>query len=235
MGVTADGLVLVQPDALLKTWRENYHQPAGHHSDGYTVLHGDQLRDRLSGSLNPVPRPPRAVCASNSATEWIAPYVRGGTHSFYADEPGARILQEALQLTHAAQGANVILHSRIVQHDIASLMQLMRPSQPLCSTVRRAHRGSRSCWKRLTRRSGNAGRAVSISEAQLGYTGKTQRSPPGSFGTSGCARRNSTSTCSNLARRDQANPHVSAGREEPRPAPKAKELSRCLSNPTFRA
>ena len=104
-----DGLVLIQPDALLKSWRENYRQPAGHHISGYTVLHGEQLRNRLSGSLNPGPQPPRAICASNSAAQWIAPYVRGGTHSFYADEPGARILQEALQLTHAAQGANVIL------------------------------------------------------------------------------------------------------------------------------
>ena len=83
--------------------------PSGHHISGYTVLHGDQLRNRLSGSLNPGPQPPRAICASNSAAEWIAPYVRGGTQSFYADETGARILQEALQLTHAAQGANVIL------------------------------------------------------------------------------------------------------------------------------
>ena len=98
-----------QPDALLKSWRENYRQPAGHRTSGYTVLHGDQLRNRLSGSLNPGPQPPRAICASNSAAEWIAPYVRGGTQNFFADEPGARILQEALQLTHAAHGANVIL------------------------------------------------------------------------------------------------------------------------------
>ena len=104
-----DGLVLVQPDALLNTWRDNYRQPAGHRISGYTVLHGDQLRNRLSGSLNPGPQPPRAICASNSAAEWIAPYVRGGTQSFYADGHGARILQEALQLTHAARGANVIL------------------------------------------------------------------------------------------------------------------------------
>ena len=104
-----DGLVLAQPDALLKSWRENYRQPASHHISGYTVLHGNLLRNRLSGSLNLGPQPPRAICALNSAAEWIAPYVRGGTQSFYADEPGARILQEAFQLTHAAQGANVIL------------------------------------------------------------------------------------------------------------------------------
>ena len=104
-----DGLVLFRPGALLKSWRENYRQPAGHQISGYTVLHGDQLRDCLSGSLHPGPQPPRAICASHSAAEWIAPYVRGGTQTFYADDPGARILQEMLQLTHAAQGANVIL------------------------------------------------------------------------------------------------------------------------------
>ena len=104
-----DGLVLARPDALLKSWRENYREPAGRHISGYTVLHGDRLRDRLSGSLDPGPQPPRAICASNSAAEWIAPYVRGGTQSFYADELGARILQETLQMTHAAQGGNVIL------------------------------------------------------------------------------------------------------------------------------
>ena len=104
------GLVLARPDTLLKSWRENYRQPAGHHISRYTALHGDQLRSRLLGSLNPGPQPPRAICASNSAAEWIAPYVRRGTQSFYADEHGVRMLQEAFQLTHAAQGANVILH-----------------------------------------------------------------------------------------------------------------------------
>ena len=108
--IREDGLVLVQPDALLKTWRDDYRHPSGHRISGYTVLHGDQLRNRLSGSLNPGPQPPRAICASNSAAQWIAPYIRGGMHSFYADEPGAWTLQETLQLTHAAQGANVILH-----------------------------------------------------------------------------------------------------------------------------
>ena len=107
--IREDGLVLVQPDALLKSWRENYRQPTGHRISGYTVLHGDQLRSRLSGSLDPGPQPPRAICASNSAAEWIAPYVGGGTQSFYADEPGARILQEALHMTHAVQGANLVL------------------------------------------------------------------------------------------------------------------------------
>ena len=104
-----DGFVLAQPGALLKSWRDDYRHPSGHHISGYTVLHGDQLHNRLSGRLNPGPQTPRAICASNSAAQWLAPYVRGGTHSFYADEPGARMLQETLQMTNAAQGANVNL------------------------------------------------------------------------------------------------------------------------------
>lgn len=103
------GVVLVQPGALLKTWRENYRQPAGHRTSGYTHLHGEQLGKRLSGKLNPNPQRPRLVYSSNSAAQWFAPFARGGTHSFYADEPGARMLEETLELTHAAKGANVIL------------------------------------------------------------------------------------------------------------------------------
>ena len=104
------GLVLIRPDALLKSWRENYRQPTGQHINGYTTFHGDQLHDRLKGHLNPDRNSPRAICASNSAAQWIAPYVRGGAHSFYVDEPGVRALKETLHLTHAAKGANVTLH-----------------------------------------------------------------------------------------------------------------------------
>ena len=104
-----NGIILVQPDALLRTWRENYRQSAGHRISRYTLFHGEQLSKQLSGKLNPEPQHPRAIFASNSAAQWIAPFSRGGTHSFYADEPGAHMLEETLQLTHAAKGANVIL------------------------------------------------------------------------------------------------------------------------------
>ena len=104
-----NGISPVQPDVLLRTWRENYRQPAGHQISGYTLLHGDQLTKRLLGKLNPEPQHPRAIYASNSAAQWFAPFSRDGTHSFYADEPGARMLEETLKLAHAAKGANVIL------------------------------------------------------------------------------------------------------------------------------
>ena len=104
------GLVVIRPDSLLKSWRGNHRQAAGDHFSGYTIFHGDQLRNRLKSCLNPGPQSPRAICASNSAAQWLAPYVRGGTHSFYVDEPGAQAVKETLQLTHAAKGTNVILN-----------------------------------------------------------------------------------------------------------------------------
>ena len=107
--VGENGVVLVQPDALLQTWRESYRRPAGESITGYTHLHGRQLDERLRGTLNPHPERPRAICALYSAARWLAPFGRSATHTFYADEPGAEALKEALKLTHAARGANVVL------------------------------------------------------------------------------------------------------------------------------
>ena len=105
-----DGVVLVQPDALLKTWRESYRRSAGDSITGYTHLHGRQLDERMRGTLNPHSQRPRAIYALHSAAQWLAPFGRSGTQTFYADEPGAELLKQALKLTHAARGANVVLH-----------------------------------------------------------------------------------------------------------------------------
>ena len=105
-----NGIILVQPAALLTTWREEYRRQAGQRISRYTLFHGDQLTKRLSGKLNAEPQFPRAIFATNSAAQWIAPFSRDGTLSFYADESGALMLEETLMLTHAAKGANVILH-----------------------------------------------------------------------------------------------------------------------------
>ena len=106
----ADGVVLIQPDALLKTWSENYRRPSGHRITGYTHLHGKQLNDQLSRALNPHPQRPRAIYSLHSAAQWFAPFGRDGTHTFYADESGAQFLQETLKLTPVTKGANVVLH-----------------------------------------------------------------------------------------------------------------------------
>ena len=107
--VGEDGVVLVQPEALLQTWRESYRRPSGESVTGYTHLHGSQLDERLRGTLNAHPERPRAIYALHSAAQWLAPFGRSATHTLYADEPGAAALKAALTLTHAARGANVVL------------------------------------------------------------------------------------------------------------------------------
>ena len=104
-----DGVVLVQPGALLQTWRDSYRRPAGESITGYTHLHGTQLDERLRGTLNQHPARPRAIYTLHSAAQWLAPFGRSATHTFYADEPGAEALKAALKLIHAARGANVVL------------------------------------------------------------------------------------------------------------------------------
>lgn len=104
-----DGLVLVQPDKLLRTWRREYRHPAGRRIRRYTRFHGDQLRKRLRAALNRDPGSPRAVCSMHSAADWIAPFGRVGTHSFYADERGARTLEDTLELSRVGRGANVVV------------------------------------------------------------------------------------------------------------------------------
>ena len=103
------GIVLTQPDALLKTWREEYRQPAGPCISGYTRFHGDELGQRLSGKLNSRPPRPRAVYSSHSAAQWFAPFARSGTLTFYADRQGASMVQETLELTQVPRGANAIV------------------------------------------------------------------------------------------------------------------------------
>ena len=108
--VRDDGAVLIQPDALLQMWRDNYRRPAGQSITGYTHLHGRQLDERLRGKLNPYPERPRAIYSLHSAAQWLAPFSRSGTQTFYADEPGAEVLKEELKLAPAAMGPNVVLH-----------------------------------------------------------------------------------------------------------------------------
>lgn len=105
----SEGVMLVRPGELLKTWREDYRRPAGHRISGYTQLHGKQLDNRLPAVLNPYPQQPRAICSFNSAAHWLAPFGIGGTHNFYTDQAGARLMSETLNLTRVARGANVIL------------------------------------------------------------------------------------------------------------------------------
>ncbi|MCY3624112.1 MAG: hypothetical protein OXH68_20670 [Gammaproteobacteria bacterium] len=106
-----DGIVLTQPDALIQTWRENYRRPGGDRFDAYTHLHGRQFDDLARKALNARPGSPRAVYALASAVQWIAPFTRDATRSFYTDAAGARVLREKLDVRPASTDPNVVVHA----------------------------------------------------------------------------------------------------------------------------
>ncbi len=126
-----DGIVLAQPDALMRTWREEYRKPTGRCLSGYTLFHGKQLAKRLSGTLNPEPRHARAIYSHHSAAQWLAPFVRGGPQSFYADESGAQLLKETLKLTRIERGAKATVH---ILNDETLLADAVQPSPGIFCT-----------------------------------------------------------------------------------------------------
>lgn len=112
--VRSDGVSLVRPKALMETWRENYRRPICETISGYTTLHGSQLDLRLQDKLNKDSfqhgaELPRAIYSLHSAAQWLAPFGRSATHTFYVDEYGAKVLSAALRLVRSATGPNVLL------------------------------------------------------------------------------------------------------------------------------
>ena len=106
----ADGIVIANPDALLKTWRESYRRPRSRQLTGYTHLHGDLLDEHLRGVSQPNRNGPSVVYSLLSAAQWFAPFGRDATRTFYADDLGSNLLAERLDLAPAAKGANVVVH-----------------------------------------------------------------------------------------------------------------------------
>ena len=107
--IRSDGVVLSHPKALLEMWRESYRRPIGEAITGYTILHGKQFDQKLRGILNPITGRPRAIYSLHSAAQWLAPYVRSATYTFYVDEAGANVVRDVLNLSHSVRGANVML------------------------------------------------------------------------------------------------------------------------------
>lgn len=104
-----DGLVLLEPDALLDAWRDTYTAPSGEKLRFYTPMHGSALEDAARSALRANDGPGRVAFASFSAAQWLSPYARTGTHHFFADGQGLRKLQAALQLTPSVKGENVVV------------------------------------------------------------------------------------------------------------------------------
>lgn len=104
-----DGLSLTEPNLLLDAWREAYEPPVGKRLGFYTTLHGSAFEDAARAALAAANKSGGAMFASFSAAHWLAPYARTGSQYFYADEAGADALRQALKLSPAAKGENVIV------------------------------------------------------------------------------------------------------------------------------
>ena len=104
-----DGIMLADPMAMLQVWRETYCRPAGHRIPGYTRFHGTKLEDRLRDVLGVREQGANVICSLHSAANWIAPFARNATNTFYADEKGAEALEHAIDLSAAPKGANVLI------------------------------------------------------------------------------------------------------------------------------
>jgi Transcriptional regulator, AbiEi antitoxin, Type IV TA system len=107
--VSDNGLFLSAPDMLLDTWRDAYEPPSGKRMGFYTTLHGGAFENAVRQVLRVESEKGRAVFASFSAAQWLAPYARTGTQYFYADEAGVRRLEAALTLSSPSRGENVIV------------------------------------------------------------------------------------------------------------------------------
>lgn len=107
--VTKDGLRISRPYALLDAWRDAYEPPAGDRRSFYTTLHGQSLEVSARRALSARRDTHNAIFASFSAAHWLAPYGRVSTQYFYADSAGLAVLRDALKLSPAASGANVVV------------------------------------------------------------------------------------------------------------------------------
>jgi len=105
---TNNGLVLCEPGALLDAWVDAYEPPSGERKKFYTTLHGSALENAARSVIGKQNKG-RALFASFSAAQWLAPYARVNTHYFYADSEGMDALIEALQLVPASRGENVVV------------------------------------------------------------------------------------------------------------------------------
>ena len=103
------GVVLSQPDILLREWRDNYRKPSGNFLHGYTYLRErDQERvlEDLFDDLIEEEYPP-LVYAGNSASQYYAPFLRGTNRSFYATSAGVRLLENKLDMSYVERGGNL--------------------------------------------------------------------------------------------------------------------------------
>ena len=127
----SNGVALTKPNALLDAWRENYNRPSGRQMTFYTHLHGEAFERAMRGTLNAHSANGKAILASFSAAQWLAPFARTSTHHFYTDELGAQRLQRSLMLTSTTKGENVVIR---VMKDAGVFLDSITPAPGVVCT-----------------------------------------------------------------------------------------------------
>jgi hypothetical protein len=107
--VSDEGLFLSEPDALLNAWRDEYEVPEGRRLAFYSILHGSAFEKAARDVLSMSSEKGKAVFASFSAANWLAPFGRTGMQYFYADDAGLERLKEHLKLSLSSKGENVVV------------------------------------------------------------------------------------------------------------------------------
>ncbi|WP_240547372.1 type IV toxin-antitoxin system AbiEi family antitoxin [Mesorhizobium tianshanense] len=126
-----DGMSLIRPAAVLDAWRNSYEPPAGDRQTFYTTLHGKAFDQVVRDALGASNRTNRAILASFSAAQWIAPYARVGSQFFYADSGGLDCLRHALKLSSAVKGENVVV---TILKDEGPLLDTIEPAPGVVCT-----------------------------------------------------------------------------------------------------
>ena len=105
------GVSLIRPDLLLQTWRENYRKPRGEFLHGYTYLREGELEQILNDLFEDLMQEecPPLVYARNSASQYFAPFLRGTSRFFYANDLGVRLLEDELDLSYVDRGENIVI------------------------------------------------------------------------------------------------------------------------------
>jgi len=129
--LSGDGISLSKPDALIDAWSKAYEPPKGKRLAFYTTLHGSAFEETARRVFPSEQQNGHAVFASFSAAHWLAPYARTSTHYFYADSHGLKAVQEALKLSSAAKGENVVV---IVLLDPGLFLDTVEPARGVFCT-----------------------------------------------------------------------------------------------------
>lgn len=124
--VSDQGLFLSAPDTLLNAWRDEYEVMDGNRHAFYTILHGSAFEQAARDVLSAAPGKGKAVFASFSAANWLAPFGRTGMQYFYADNAGLERLKEHLNLSVSQKGENVIV---TVPKDFGLFRDTVEPAQ----------------------------------------------------------------------------------------------------------